>query len=446
MRNDSYSIYEVFTPTTSAKLTFVERQSVNNKLVDALMQPGKQVVVYGHSGSGKTTLLTKKLEELYEDHVISRCTKSSTLDELIRYAFQRLQTTITTEKVRTRANKANLGISGNGLSAGSESTETTQIKEVSAIPFQVSAEALAEELGKRKCCWVLEDFHKVNQEEKVKLAQCMKMFKDFADEYPEVKIIAIGAVNSAREVIECDIEMTNRIAEICVPLMTKDELRKLVSLGEQALNIELENRVRESIVMLSNGLGAACHGLSLSILLENGINVTADKKKYINTDKLHSGITRFLEESSDTLKKRFDIAFSHIKGKKFDNGRLILEALCKFDQEGVVYSELLAKIREQEPSYPAGNLSTYAKLLCNQDKGDLLRFDEASQKYSFQDPLCRVFANSMVELQKKEGLPGLHQLDEASINRIIDAVAERLTKSVMGGNGNGNGNGNLYVL
>jgi hypothetical protein len=35
---------------------------------------------------------------------------------------------------------------------------------------------------------------------KVKLAQCLKVFMDMADRYPEVKIIAIGAVDSAREV------------------------------------------------------------------------------------------------------------------------------------------------------------------------------------------------------------------------------------------------------
>lgn len=430
-----HTIYEVFTPTTSAKITFVERQSVNNKLVDALRQPGKQVVVYGHSGSGKTTLLTKKLEELYEDHITSRCTKSSKFDDLMKTAFHRIKTTTTSEKVRTRAKKWNSSISKGGASVGAETSNADQEKEIAAVPFQVSPEVLAEELGKRKCCWVLEDFHKVPLEEKIKLAQCMKMFKDCADEYPEVKIIAIGAANTAREVIECDGEMTNRVAEICVPLMTKEELRKILTLGEKALNLELENRVRESIVLLSNGLGAACHGLALSILLENNINATVETKKFVNTDKLHNGITRFLEESSDTLKKRFDIAFSHIKGKKYDNGRLILEGLCKFDQEGAVFAELLSKIREQEPTYPTGNLSTYAKLLCNEDKGDLLRFDEASQKYSFQDPLSRVFANSMVELQKKEKLPGLHQLDEESINRVIESIAERITKTILESNG-----------
>lgn len=56
-----YTVHNVFTPTQPAKLTFIDRDIVNNDLVDALETPGTQVVVYGHTGSGKTTLLTNKL-------------------------------------------------------------------------------------------------------------------------------------------------------------------------------------------------------------------------------------------------------------------------------------------------------------------------------------------------------------------------------------------------
>jgi ABC-type lipoprotein export system ATPase subunit len=59
---------QVFTPTTPARIAFVEREEVNDKLVNALTTPGKQVVVYGHSGTGKTTLLLNKLHQVYATH------------------------------------------------------------------------------------------------------------------------------------------------------------------------------------------------------------------------------------------------------------------------------------------------------------------------------------------------------------------------------------------
>lgn len=39
-----YITTEVFTPTSPARLTFVERETINAQLVSALKIPGKQVV------------------------------------------------------------------------------------------------------------------------------------------------------------------------------------------------------------------------------------------------------------------------------------------------------------------------------------------------------------------------------------------------------------------
>ena len=50
---------------------------------------------------------------------------------------------------------------------------------------------------------------------------------DLADEYEELKIIALGAVGTARQVVEYDPEMRNRIAEIPVELMTEKEIESI---------------------------------------------------------------------------------------------------------------------------------------------------------------------------------------------------------------------------
>ena len=90
------------------------------------------------------------------------------------------------------------------------------------LPPQLTPQRFAEFCGAANCCWVLEDFHKVPHAEKAKVSQVMKVFMDTAADFKEGKVVAIGAVDSAREVIQYDPEMRNRVAEIAVPLMVTD--------------------------------------------------------------------------------------------------------------------------------------------------------------------------------------------------------------------------------
>ena len=48
---------------------------------------------------------------------------------------------------------------------------------------------------------------------------------DKSADYPYLKIIALGAVNTGREVVEYDTEMRNRVSEIEVTLMKDPERR-----------------------------------------------------------------------------------------------------------------------------------------------------------------------------------------------------------------------------
>ena len=87
---NTYELKNVFTPTTSANISYIPRENVENKLRKALEIPGKQIVIYGHSGSGKTTVLNHLIREKSVTTIISRCTKNSTIDSIILDAFDEL--------------------------------------------------------------------------------------------------------------------------------------------------------------------------------------------------------------------------------------------------------------------------------------------------------------------------------------------------------------------
>src|SRR3954471_7786370 len=131
--SDTFGVYEVFTPTTPAKINFVSRENIENRLADCILTPGKQIIIYGETGCGKSTLLEKKLEELYEFHITTRCTKSTTYQSMLLDAFDKLSASYHSSTVenlpRGRKNKieANLGalkLGSEGQGGGYRQTES----------------------------------------------------------------------------------------------------------------------------------------------------------------------------------------------------------------------------------------------------------------------------------------------------------------------------------
>ncbi len=253
---------DVFTPTKPAQLSFVERQALNDQLVDALMTPGKQVVVYGPTGSGRTTLLFNKLRQLYPDHITSRCTAATTFENLLVGAFDSLNPYYSSEASLKTGRSISVNLEQEYFkiksSIEAEFSRETETKLTRVLPPQLTPQRLAELCSAAGCCWVLEDFHKVPVSEKTKVSQVMKVFMDTAVDYHDVKVVAIGAVDSAREVIQDHLEMRNRIAEIAVPLMAENELTEILEKGESLLKVAFGG-LKKEIASYSSDFAAVCH-------------------------------------------------------------------------------------------------------------------------------------------------------------------------------------------
>lgn len=77
LKKKKYELAHVFTPSTSARLTFVERKDIERQINKALIIPGMQLVVYGHSGSGKTTITQNILNHNKSNFIIDILTFDS---------------------------------------------------------------------------------------------------------------------------------------------------------------------------------------------------------------------------------------------------------------------------------------------------------------------------------------------------------------------------------
>lgn len=401
-----HSAYLVFTPTTQATLNFVERPAVNDQLVDALRTPGTQVIVYGETGSGKSTLLKNKLDQLYEGHITTACTSETTFDQLMLSAFDSISpyflASIQASTEVTIA--AGLGAVFHGIKAGVDATNRTSQSETStrAVPIQLTPERLGEFLGELGQCWVIEDFHKVAPDEKQKLAQCLKVFCDLAQRYQYTKIVAIGATATAREVIQYDPEMANRVGEIEVPLMTDAEITAIIEGGEKYLNVDF-SAIRDSIIAYSMGVASICHQLCLNICTSNDVYSTANPRVSFDDSHLQIALKKYVRDTSDTLKSHFDVALKRYRVVKYDNARLILSALVTFPFSGALFGEILTKIREDVPDYPTGGLTNYLQRLQLASNGGIVRCDHEN-RYRFVDAFHHLYAFLSLN-RRDEGLP-----------------------------------------
>ena len=423
------SVYDVFTPTTQARLNFVPRPSVNDALVSALMTPGKQLIVYGETGSGKSTILQRKLEELYPAHVTTRCTSGMTFDQVLLNAFDQLGPFYMSEASRLSSTERRGGLSAEfaGIKASMEAAHQLSGTAVwtRAIPPQLTVQRLGEFIGAAGRCWLLEDFHKVDDSEKRYLAQALKVFSDLAADYRDLRLIAVGATDTAREVVEYDPEMRNRVSEVLVPLMSDEELGEIVDGGAELLNVDL-NALKNSFVRYSMGVAAVTHQLALNVCFNEGVLETQSDPFVFETRHLEGSLQKWVDDSSDSVKAKFDAALRRHRVRRFDNTRLILAAMAQGPIEGMLQGEILSSIKTDEPDYPASNLTLYLRQLLTEQRGSLVILSPDG-RYRFVDPLHHTYAK--VALRRPAGRGGAwsirldHDVRSSFVTELLDLSA-----------------------
>ncbi len=392
-----HQLVDVFTPTSPATVTFVDRlkEDVNNRLVRALELPGNQIVIYGHSGSGKSTLLENVLDRTYEKQVNTNCMKGMSFEEVILDAFDQLQEFYVGEVTNNKKTKIDLKAKADYLAIqaqiGAVYENAEGQKQVRMLPPQLTPQNLGRLLGESGYCWILEDFHKIEGEEKEKLAQMMKVFVNLSMKHKDLKIVALGAVNTARQVVRSDKEMRKRVSEIHVELMQPDEIKKIINKGCEALNIKIEDDLKEDIVHHSNGLASICHKICYLMCSSAFITETLEEPIEFNEGDMQKALSEYIKDEEDTLRDAFDSAL------KIDKVEATLRILVAQEPNGAHIDDLFQYAKEHAIRVTRKKLKVDLEGLEKEEFGELVKLEDNSQKYSFIDPFYRSFAMAYFE-------------------------------------------------
>ncbi|WOD06770.1 hypothetical protein [Marinomonas sp. GJ51-6] len=385
--------------------------------------PGNQVVIYGHSGSGKSTLLENILYRTYDKQVNTNCMKDMTFEEVILDAFDQLQEFYVGEVTNNKKTKVDVKAKADYLAIqaqiGAVYENAVGQKQVRMLPPQLTPQNLGRLLGQSGYCWVLEDFHKIEGEEKEKLAQMMKVFVNLSLKHKDLKIVALGAVNTARQVVKSDKEMRKRVSEIHVDLMEPDEIKQIIIKGSEVLNIIIDDGLQDDIVRYSNGLASICHKICYLMCSSAFVTETLDEPVEFNTEDLQKALSEYVKDEEDTLRDAFDSA---LKIEKIES---TLRVLVAQECNGAHIEDLYQHAKDHNIRVSKKKLKEDLENLEKEEFGELVKLEDNSQKYSFIDPFYRSFA--MAYFEEKDSQTKRGRLNDKELIELLN-TAMRVVK------------------
>ena len=387
---------EIFTPNTIAKLAYVRRGEIEENLLSNITIPGKQIILYGHSGSGKTTLIRKMLYDKKINFVQVHCSSNTTINDIILDAFDNLDRFYIAEKNSNKSYTITGSLKSEYKSIASEISATKESSfgetMVRILPPRLTSQKLAKFLGEIDAVWIIEDFHKVPDEEKKKIADILKIFIDAANDYPNVKIICIGAVGSARELINLDSNLYPRITELHVPLLSGQEIKEIINQGCKLLNISMSDNLIEKISYYSNRLASLTHQMCYDICDSNKIHKQQYKHKRIGDRYFKSAIESYVNKNSDTLKGIYDSCV------KRQLAWYILKTFVKIEKDHIRFSEIQNRVCQKQRSYTDEEIMKELEELSSATV-NIIRYDNNSDSYSISTPFWGAFLKMQIAIE-----------------------------------------------
>lgn len=237
-------------------LNYVTRPEVDEKFLESLTRD-KHVVIYGSSKQGKTTLRRHGLRE--DDYIVVSCLNTMSLSELngailkaSGYRIEQTQTKTVGGAWKYGAEFAGEGrvpfvakVSGKGTLA----RETNNTTDIVTHPLEIDLNDVNDiitalsEIDFKKFI-ILEDFHYLGADIQRAFSFSLKAYH----ENSKLCFIVVGVWREKNRLIYYNGDLTNRVVSIDVDSWSDQQLREVVTAGEQLLNVHFDEHMIDDLI------------------------------------------------------------------------------------------------------------------------------------------------------------------------------------------------------
>lgn len=370
-------ISDVFKSIGQPLVTYVKRDSgkLESHLRHAIGESGQLCLMTGPSKTGKTTLYREVLSGLDLVPLVVPCDKRTTVDQIWKAALE----AVDFDRVETRTAASTLRVGGEAeLSGklgwkwlaeaasrfkGTLSRDIADTEARKAILSEPGPDLLIPVLRRTNYILVIEDFHYLDDAEKVLLFQQWKRFID-----NEVSVLVLGTTHRAVDIANSNKDLVGRIAQIDVGHWEKDDLTEICRKGFDYLGASLSSALMEMIATEAVGLPIivqqVCYNIFVRIGVEYVDQVSATPLRRMTTGSVEG----CLNEVARTKYAQFEAYYNTLvrgpreKARKYKTYELVIACFTldpiKFSLPRNELDERLVGLVSRDERPPAASLNS----------------------------------------------------------------------------------------
>jgi Cdc6-like AAA superfamily ATPase len=355
----------VFTPAApvSRREAFSGRFDQINAIIEAVMEPGRHVVLYGERGVGKTSLANILSDLLIGEGDARRnfalritCNADDTFKSIWRRVFRLLELDEPEEWQFGDPNPDDIRHLITGIS-----------------PSRII---------------ILDEYDRVDDD--ATLSKMADTIKTFADAAVDTKLVLVGVADSIDALIGEHESIGRALQQVQMPRMSSLELLQLVTRGFAAADMHIADDAVVRIAKLSEGLPSYAH----LIALKAGNRAINDDRREVTLADVQSAITDVLD--THMLRSTYLKAIQSSRADNLYAQVLVSCALAQKDELGYFSAgsmrDPLTRIMGRPYDIPA--FAQHLKNFMEPERGEVLqrRGPARSFRYRFRDPIMQPYA------------------------------------------------------
>ena len=343
---------DVFTPAAPVQEDmFAARrhEDLENRVLLALNERGKQVILYGDTGVGKTSLMNHMARVRRVEMIRVECggTFEETLQQALAAAAERREVKRTRKTSgEVEASGTFFGIlTGRAKAAGGTDVEYEPIE----APFYLQVVEALEASGVR--ILFLDNYENIfgHANERGITRSIVQLLKTLSDRAAEgkdrLKAVVAGIPSASEALIAFDDATARRIEQIEVPRMPDEELDQILERGEKKLRISFGGHARHMILAYSDGFPYYTHLLAL----HTSRRVIGDGRDEVSLADFDDALDAILQGCDLRLRNQYNRAVEttgDVRARKS-----ILEAIASLNDREVPFKAIRTAFLRAHPRY-----------------------------------------------------------------------------------------------